>query len=123
MSAGSGIARCLRCDRMVATHHNRYVNHSAELGGEALCRLSRQHVPIDGHRDSDYIARAHLVATLACQVQDEDPSICWDYLTVLPANEIQRLLMIALAAVPVSQTVESMFSWVTQLPAAKAVTA
>ena len=53
------------------------------------------------------------------QVQDSDPQIVWDYLTALPADELQRLLMFALAGVPVDRHIDDIFGWVLELPAAR----
>ncbi|WP_268950232.1 hypothetical protein [Mycolicibacterium pulveris] len=39
----------------------------------------------------------------------------------MPANELQRLMMVALAAIPVDRRVEDMFAWVCDLPVAKGV--
>lgn len=122
MSSTRGIAPCPRCARAVATSADRYVLHSTAPGADGrCCPLSLQHIAIDGHTPTAYVSRAHLVADLAEQVQDADPAIVWEYLTALPAAELQRLLMISLAAVPVDKTVEDIWGWVTELPAAKAV--
>jgi hypothetical protein len=113
----SGIARCPFCDRTVSTDSGRFGRHRH---GDGYCRMTDQHVPIVGHTATDYVSRAHLVTDLAAQVQDADPSIAWDYLTALPAAELQRLTMIALAGIPVDQTVSDIFGWVTELPIARA---
>lgn len=116
----NSIALCPYCNRSVRTSGNYYMLHNTGTY-EEVCPLSEQRVPITGDSPSEYASRAKLVANLACQVQDEDPERVWHYLTSLPATELQRLAMVALAAVPVEQTVADMFSWVTDLPAAKAV--
>jgi hypothetical protein len=113
-----GIATCPRCNRAVRTDAHRFKLHT-DAAGERTCPLSTQRVPFDGHTATDYVGRAHLVADLAEQVQDADPAVVWEYLTATPAAEIQRLLIIALAAIPVDQRVEDMFAWVTELPVAK----
>lgn len=122
MSADTGIARCPHCDRTVRTIANRYYLHNT---GEydQVCPMSEQRVPITGDTPMDYVARAKLVANLASQVQDFDPAIVWSYLTALPGSELQRLMMVALAAIPLDKTVDEMFSWVTALPAARVVSA
>jgi hypothetical protein len=113
-------AQCPRCGREVRTDDGRYVLHnSGDLGD--VCAMSLQHIPIVGESETAYISRAKLVANLAAQVQDADPSVVWDYLTALPGNELQRLTMIALAAMPIDQTLEDMFAWVYELPVAKVV--
>lgn len=119
-----GIAVCPRCNRRVATASGFYVLHNEGTHG-VLCPLSKTHVPYRSDQQSpmDYVGRAHIVANLAAGVQDEDPSVAWDYLSSLPANELRRLMMLALAAIPIDQTVAEMFAWVTDLPAAKTTTA
>lgn len=111
-----GIARCPRCDRTLSTYNGRFGRHRH---GDEYCRMTDQHVPITGETPTDYLSRAHLVTDLAAQVQDADPSIAWDYLTALPAAELQRLTMIALAGIPVDQTVSDIFGWVCELPIAR----
>lgn len=114
-----GISRCPRCDRAIATDCGRYKLHSLEAGSGDTCPLSGQHIPITGHTNTDYLSRAYLVADLADQVQDRDTSVVWTILTALPAAELQRLLMIALAAVPTDKTIDELFGWVAALPKAR----
>lgn len=121
MSVKSGIARCPRCNRTVATQSHRFTDHGTEKGSSEQCPMSRQHTPIVGDRPADYLARAYLVADLAEQIQDFDPVIVWDYLTAMSAGELQRLLVIALAGIRVDQRIDELFGWVCDLPAAKAV--
>jgi hypothetical protein len=120
MSSRIGIAPCPHCHRTVRTVGGCYEVHN--IGEHTrLCPLSLQHTVITGDSPTAYVSRARLVANLAEQVQDFDPAIVWTYLDALPVNELRRLAMIALAAIPVDQTVEQMFGWVTELPAAKVV--
>jgi hypothetical protein len=123
MSRQLGIAPCPRCNRAVGTNGNRFKPHATVRLGDEICRMSDQHVFVSGHSSRDYIARAHVIADLADQVQDRDPALVWDYLTALPTEEVQRLLVIALAAVPVDKPVHDVWAWVCDLPAAKAVSA
>ena len=81
--------------------------------------MSDRRVPITGTDDQDYLNRANLLAELAGQVQDEDPHATWDYLTTLPAVELQRLLQLALAAIPVDRKPSELFAWVYDLPASQ----
>lgn len=118
-----GIARCPRCDRTIVTDGGRYKQHSLEPGSGVACPFSEQHTPIIGHSASNYLSRGYLVADLAEQVQDRDINIVWEILTATPADELQRLLMLALAAVPVDRPLAEIYRWVTDLPAAKAVNA
>jgi hypothetical protein len=117
MSASRGITLCPRCNRAVSTSNARFGRHNAADG--TVCRLTDQHTPIVGVTPTDYLRRAHLVADLASQVQDADPSVVWDFLTALPAAEVQRLAVIALAGIRLDQTVPEIFAWVTDLPVAR----
>lgn len=119
MSAPRGIAPCPRCGRTVTTTHSRYIGHSSDGGQNDPCRMSGQRVPITGVTPFDMVNRAYLVADLADQVQDRDPLVVWDYLTALPPAEVQRLLVVALAGLRTDQSLDQLFSWVTELPATK----
>lgn len=126
MSDTRGIATCPYCARTVTTDGGRYAFHTITPGKKAesdRCPLARQHVPVSGRAPADYVSRAYLVADLADQIQDRDPQAVWQYLTCLPGDELQQLLMIALAAVPVGRgrPVTEIWAWVTELPVAKAV--
>ena len=113
-------ARCLYCDRQVATDQGRYTQHSAIAGVVgSTCPMTGQHTPITGQRPADYVSRAYLVADLAAQVQDEDPTVVWAYLTGLPADELQRLMQIALAAIDCDRSIDELFGWVNALPVAR----
>jgi hypothetical protein len=115
---------CPYCGRLVRASKGIYVTHSVtpKTWGDT-CPMSGEHCPITGHSDVDYVNRAHLVANLAWRIKDEDPADTWRYLTMLPADEVQRLLMLALAAVPVDRSVEDLFEWVCDLPDARAAEA
>lgn len=120
MSHVNGIATCPHCKRAVRTNDGRYGFHSVtEDGTNNRCPVSHQRTPVTGTTATDYVSRAQLVASLAGQVQDEDPAIVWDYITALPVPELHRMLQVALAAVPVDQTVSEIFAWVTELPQAR----
>jgi hypothetical protein len=110
---------------MVSTDSGRFNNHGAVAGTKTTqyCSMSKQRIPVTGLNSDDFIERAVLVADLAGQLQDLDPTIVWDFLTALPAAELQRMMMVALAAVPVDQTLTDVFGWVCDLPTATAVTA
>lgn len=118
MSTQKGISTCPRCNRTVATSNSMYVQHN--IAAEEICPLSKRRVPYQSHQQSaaDYVGRAHIVANLAAMVQDEDPAVAWDYLTALPADELQRVAMLALAGIRIDQTVGEMYAWVADLPVA-----
>lgn len=86
---------------------------------EEHCPMSKQTVPITGTAPIDYYRRASLVCDLATQVQDGDPAIVWDYLTALSAEEVQRLLVIALAGINIDVPIDRVYGWVYELPAAR----
>lgn len=115
-----GTACCPRCMRHVSTDYDRYAVHSPTPGSDTYCPMSKQRTPITGMTDRDMMARANLLCSLACQVRDEDPRIVWDYLTTMPAVELQRMLQLALAAIPVDRKLHDVFDWVAELPVAVA---
>lgn len=83
--------------------------------------MSWQLLPVEGVSDSDYERRAVLVGELAQQVQDYSPHEVWEYLTALPGVELQRLLMVSLAAIPLDRSLNDMYRWVVDLPIAQGV--
>jgi hypothetical protein len=111
---------CPACGRTISGDRGYYSRHGITPGSSDLCVMSGRRNPICGNSDDDYRARAALVCDLAEELQDRDPAALWDYLTVMPAAEIQRLLVIALAAVDIEgRTVDDIFGWVTRLPVAQ----
>lgn len=116
--------QCPACGRDVRFNSGRFVVHSVTPGkvGES-CQMSRERTPVTGLTERDHERRVDLVTHLAWRLKDEDPQDVWNYLTVLSADEKQRLLMLALAAVPVDRTVDELFEWVFDLPDALAVEA
>jgi hypothetical protein len=110
---------CPGCGRRIGVRHGKFCQHLDPGSGGEYCRLSGQRVPVTGHSDRDYETRAWTVLDLAQQVADRDPQLVWTYLTATPADELQRLLMIALAAVPVDRPIAEVFRWVYELPAAR----
>jgi hypothetical protein len=119
MAAPTYPAVCPRCNRTVMTCWHRYSRHGVTPDSADYCLMSERRVPITGTADQDYLNRANLLAELAGQVQDDDPHQTWDYLTTLPAVELQRLLQLALAAIPVDRKPTELFGWVLDLPAAQ----
>ena len=124
MSASvKGIAQCPHCKRTISTSYHRYGRHALVKAGTEYCPMSKQRVPITGSTPTAYVSRAHLIGDLATQIRDVDPALVWTYVQHIPADELRRLLMLTLAAIPVDQTVEEMFAWVCELPAAKEISA
>lgn len=119
MAAKRPTVTCPRCNRTISTDWYCYARHGVTPNSSDYCPMSGQRLPISGVGDDDYRDRASLLCHLAAQVQDEDPHKVWDYLTVLPAVELQRLLQLALAAIPVDRTITEIFGWVYDLPATK----
>lgn len=105
--------KCPLCQQRVRTKDNRYHVH-----GDPRCVMSGQRAPITGTSNRDYERRAHTVLDLAWQVQDEDPTVVWTVLGVTEPDELRRLLMVALAGIPVDRTPAEVFAWVHQLPVA-----
>lgn len=117
----STFVNCPGCGRRISTDSSRYGHHSTIPRGDAVCFMSEQRLPVTGREPCDFRARATLVADLALQVRDEDPHLVWGYLTAMPADVVQELLQIALAAIPVEgKTVDEIWAWVTELPDALA---
>lgn len=123
MGSAARIARCPHCERTVSTDNQRFVRHATVKGASDYCPMSRQHIPITGDTAADFLARAYLLGDLAQQVQDRDITVVWTVLEHMPKEELQRMLQLALAALPIEQTVEELFAWVCELPVAKAASA
>jgi len=114
------VAQCPRCSRLISIDNNRWCRHGMTPGSHKYCVMSKQSVLPAGTTDHDFERRAAIVTDLACQMRDCDTGIVWDYLTATPAVELQRMLMVALAAIPVDQTLRQTFDWVCDLPIAVA---
>lgn len=85
--------------------------------GDRYCPMSEQYRAVDGTGFDDHRRRANQVCDLATQVRDADPSVVWSVLTTIPAAELQRLLMVALAGIDVEgRTVDDVYEWVRELP-------
>lgn len=110
--------QCSYCARHIGVKDHRFHIHSPTPRAPHRCPLSGQYIPVTGHTPLDHEKRARAVLDLATQIQDENPAIVWTYLTATPAAELQRLLVIALAAIPITAPIEQIFGWVYQLPAA-----
>ncbi len=99
-----------------------FEHHSIQRG--MPCPLSYQDVPRTGLSEDDWEARAKQIANLSWQLRDCDPQLTWAYLTAIPADELRRLMMVALAAVPIDDLgAADLFGWVEELPAAQEVPA
>ena len=81
--------------------------------------MSHKLVPASGLRPEAFETRAAIVADLAWQVHDGDPILAWDNLTAMPADELQRLLVVALAGIPTDLKVDQIWAWVRALPVAQ----
>lgn len=107
-------ALCPRCGATAPVKNGRF-----RLHGAPYCPLSEMPVPATGTGEVDFHRRAHIVAELAGMQRDYDPATVWDYATAVDACELQRLLMVALAAIDVEKTVDELWGWVAGLPAAR----
>ncbi len=112
-------AECPACRRQIRVQDGRFNDHSTIPKHQSMCWMSQQHIPVEGLRPVHFVTRARVVADLAYQVQDADPAVVSKYLDALPADEVKRLMVIALAAINTDQTVEDMFGWVCDLPASQ----
>lgn len=110
---------CPKCGRDVKTLDYRYIQHSSTGEVGFPCSLSGMREPLVGDSAAAYLSRAVLVGDLACRLKDEDPSQTWDYLTSLSGSELQKMTMIALAAVPVDKPISEIYGWVCALPVAE----
>jgi hypothetical protein len=118
MKPHNGTGQCPRCARIVSIDTNRWSRHGITRGSNDYCIMSRQPVMPTGTTDHDFERRAAIVTDLACQMRDCDTRIVWDYLTAASTLELQRMMMVALAAIPVDQTLRNTFDWVCELPIA-----
>lgn len=114
------MGRCPHCARYVSTNGNRWGNHGITEGSGDYCMMSKQPIMPTGTTDYDYERRATIVTDLACQLRDYDTRIVWDYLTATSSLELQRMMMVALAAIPTDQSLRGTFQWVCDLPIARA---
>ena len=110
--------QCPRCARHVSTNGNRWGVHGVTAGSGDYCMMTKQAVMPNGTTDHDYERRAAIITDLACQMRDSDTAIVWEFLTAAPAIELQRMMMVALAAVPTDKTLRDTFGWVCALPVA-----
>jgi len=109
---------CAYCGKTLTVGNSRFIEHA---GPNGQCPLSFQKPHPEGLTDPDYRMRMKFVADLAFQVQDADPMVAWHYLTALPADEVQRLLMVALAGIPIDKTVNQIFDDINILPVARQI--
>lgn len=117
--------KCPGCGRTLQRRNTgRYARHSVTARSCITCPLSELREIVTGQTHHDDERRAKVIAELAEIVQDEDPSVAWIYLGCLPEEEKRRMLMFALAAIPVGvgKSVDDIWAWITQLPVAQAVT-
>lgn len=115
----SDFGKCPRCDRTVALKDNRFRRHSVVAKSGEFCRMSYMRMPVEGLSEWDFEDRAKLVGELAQHVQEMEPTVVWEYLTCLPGAEVQRLLVIALAGIPIDKPLTEVFGWVGRLPVAR----
>lgn len=110
---------CPSCGRSVAARTGRYSVHGHQPGSDDYCPLSQQPVPARGLSHDAHRRRAGIVCQLAAQLRDEDPALVHHYIGVQSRDELERLLVVALAAIPTDRTLLEVFEWVTELPAAR----
>lgn len=106
---------CPRCKRVTALTGRRWVRHTTTPRGFQRCALSLRPVPFEGTSDAELRGRAFLAGELAAQLRDEDPARLWVYLNAFEPLELRRMLVIALAAIPVDRPVSELYDWVRYL--------
>lgn len=113
---------CPVCRRELQPRHGKfYPPHRVAAYSGARCPLSNlRHIP-ESLSDNDFVTRAQVVLDMAWQIQDGDPAIVQTWLASLSAEEVRRLMVIALAGLQTGSTVDDTFAWVTELPAALVV--
>ena len=79
----------------------RFGTHHGRDADTRYCFMSGMPQPIEGRDYAAMEERARIVACLAAEVQDSDPHAVWRYLSVVPAEFVQELLQVALAAIDV----------------------
>lgn len=121
------IAHCPYCNRATGGKDGRWTAHllpgvehsftDVASIGDRYCPMSDQYRAVEGSEFTDHRRRANQVCDLATQVRDCDPSVVWSVLTTIPASELQRLMMVALAGIDVEgKTVDDVYGWVRELP-------
>lgn len=116
----NGTAVCPGCGRQVSVKNGVFIAHRGLPSVSALCFMSDMPMPFQGRSPAAMEAKAHIVARLAVQVQDEDPTLVWHYLTAAPAWFLQELLQVALAGIDVEgKRVEDIWGWVGRMPASR----
>lgn len=110
---------CPSCGRAITARSNRYTLHGTEPDSSDYCPLSEQPIPADGVGEDANRRRAGIVCQLAAQLRDQDPALVHHYIGVQSRDELERLLVVALAAIPTDRTLLEVFDWVTELPAAR----
>lgn len=91
---------CPGCGQTVTVAYGRYSFHRAGLSVRP-CFMTGMPLPVKGIHEEAMEERARIVACLASQIQEGESAHVWWYLTAVPAQFVQELLQVALAAIPV----------------------
>lgn len=110
---------CPICGRSITIKDARWSRHLPHEGARDFCDMSLARTPVKGDSAIDYYYRATQIADLATQVRDCDPAVVWNVLTTIPADELQRLMMLTLAGIDIDRPIHEIWSWVLELPASK----
>ena len=91
---------CPGCGQTVTAAYGWYSFHRA---GSSVrpCFMAGMPLPVKGIHEEAMEERARIVACLASQVQEGESAHVWWYLTAVPAQFVQELLQVALAALNV----------------------
>lgn len=109
---------CPCCGKTIGLRNHHYNTHHV-TSGTHYCPLSGQPATSCGEQPEDYRTRAATVCYLAAQLRDRDPALTYSWLCATERDELIRLMIVALAAVPVDKPASQIFGWVTALPAAR----
>lgn len=102
---------CPRCSRDIGVSEGRFNKHGINTRSRESCPMSKALTPITGTDPQSWEARAHLVGALAGQLREEDPLTVWEQLTAMPADELQRLALVALVGFPVEAKLSQSMGW------------
>lgn len=108
---------CPHCGRPCTIRNHRYSRHHNTAGD--YCLLADLPAPANGTTPDDYQRRATIVTHLAALLRDQDPAHIHAWLHTQPRHELVRLMVVALAAIPIQQRLTDIYQWIYQLPAAR----
>jgi hypothetical protein len=106
-----GQVECPQCGRVTQTVRRRYARHSTEKLGP-LCDMSGELVSEDVIEYSRNLHRVDVVLHWAQMLREEDPAALHSWIRHTDRAELEKLLCIALAGVPIDKPKSEVFGWV-----------